>query len=229
MTRVGHGDDAGRPAVDGHEDRRLAGRHRAPSLGRRSAAASPPRRPSAACRTSPARRSLPTATSRPPTTARTPWPATAVNRSGLGHAQAALLGGGARWRRRADARSRARRPPPAAAAVLGERAGEPSRLPGAPARRSRRARRRRSRCGRPSVIVPVLSSTTVCQLVRRLQRRAVADEHAVLGALAGAHHDRRGRRQAQGAGAGDHQHGDEVEQGVVERRRGAERRARRPR
>ena len=55
------------------------------------------------------------------------------------------------------------------------------------------------------------------ELVRGLERGAVADQDAVLGALAGADHDRRRRRQAERARAGDDQHGDEVEQGVGER------------
>ena len=60
------------------------------------------------------------------------------------------------------------------------------------------------------------------ELVRRLQRLAAADQDAVLGALAGADHDRRRRGEAQRARAGDDEHGDEVEQRVVERRRRAE-------
>lgn len=41
-----------------------------------------------------------------------------------------------------------------------------------------------------------------------LQGLASLDEDAVLGGHARAHHDRRGRGQAQGAGAGDAQHCD---------------------
>jgi len=58
--------------------------------------------------------------------------------------------------------------------------------------------------------------------VRRLEGGAVADEDPVLGALPGADHDRRRRGQAEGAGAGDDEHGDEVEQAVREGRLGAE-------
>ncbi len=117
--------------------------------------------------------------------------------------------------RRAGARCRARRRPPGAAAGVVD------------GRRPRVARAGPSSTtsvtrGLPSVMVPVLSSTTVSSLCARLERLAVADQDAVLGALAGADHDRRRRRQPQRAGAGDDQHGDEVEQRVVERRRRAE-------
>ena len=70
--------------------------------------------------------------------------------------------------------------------------------------------------GLPRVSVPVLSRTIDVELVRPLQRLARADEDAVLGSLAGAHHDGRGRGQAHGAGAGDDHHGDEGEQGQGE-------------
>ncbi len=52
----------------------------------------------------------------------------------------------------------------------------------------------------------------------RLERGAVADQHAVLRALAGADHDRGRGRQAQGARTGDDQHGDRVDQGIVQGR-----------
>ena len=81
--------------------------------------------------------------------------------------------------------------------------------------------------GLPSVIVPGLVEDDDVELVRRLERGAVADEDAVLGALAGADHDRRRRRESQCARARDDEHGDEVEQRVVERRRRAEAPARR--
>mmetsp|Transcript_105379 Transcript_105379/g.297783 ORF Transcript_105379/g.297783 Transcript_105379/m.297783 type:complete len:281 (-) Transcript_105379:738-1580(-) len=45
-------------------------------------------------------------------------------------------------------------------------------------------------------------------VVSRLQGVAALDQHAVRGAHAGAHHDGRGSRQAQRAGAGHHQHRD---------------------
>lgn len=51
-------------------------------------------------------------------------------------------------------------------------------------------------------------------LVGHLQRLASFDEDAILGSHPGAHHDRRGRGQAQGAGAGDAQHRD----GCLERK-----------
>ena len=50
-----------------------------------------------------------------------------------------------------------------------------------------------------------------------LERLGVAEQDPVLGALAGADHDRGGGREAEGAGAGDDQHGDRVEQREVER------------
>ena len=51
--------------------------------------------------------------------------------------------------------------------------------------------------------------------VSGLERGAVADEHTVLGAFAGAYHDGRRGGQAQRARAGDDQHGDGVDEGVV--------------
>ena len=62
--------------------------------------------------------------------------------------------------------------------------------------------------GLPRVSVPVLSSTTVVILLRASPGLAAADQDAILGALARAHHDGRRRGQAQGAGAGDDQHRD---------------------
>ena len=79
---------------------------------------------------------------------------------------------------------------------------------GRPRRTSPGAQHVRDR-GLPRVSVPVLSSTMRVDPVGALQRLAAADQHAVLGALAGADHDRGRRRQAQRAGAGDDQHGDE--------------------
>ncbi len=61
--------------------------------------------------------------------------------------------------------------------------------------------------GWPAVIVPVLSRMIVSSLWARLERLGRADQDAVLGALAGADHDRGRRGQAHGAGAGDDQHG----------------------
>lgn len=45
-------------------------------------------------------------------------------------------------------------------------------------------------------------------LVCHLQRLASFDEDTMLGSHSGTHHDRRGRGQPQGAGAGDAQHSD---------------------
>ena len=59
----------------------------------------------------------------------------------------------------------------------------------------------------PVVSVPVLSRTMAVSLWRVSQRLAALDEDAVLGALAGADHDRGRRGQAQGARAGDDEHG----------------------
>jgi hypothetical protein len=53
-----------------------------------------------------------------------------------------------------------------------------------------------------------------------LQRFGVLDQDAVAGGDAGAGHDRGGRGQAEGAGAGDHQHGDGVDQRGFQRRAG---------
>ena len=58
--------------------------------------------------------------------------------------------------------------------------------------------------------------------LRMLERRAVADQDARLGALAGADHDRRRRGQAHGARAGDDQHGDRGRQRGRQARLGAE-------
>ena len=44
------------------------------------------------------------------------------------------------------------------------------------------------------------------QLAGGFQRLGAAKDQAVLGPLAGGHHDRGGGGQAKGAGAGDHQH-----------------------
>ena len=76
--------------------------------------------------------------------------------------------------------------------------------------------------GLPSVSVPVLSSTTALHRAEPLERLGVAEQDAVLGALAGPDHDRGRRREAERAGAGDDQDRDRVEQGEVERRLRAE-------
>ncbi|GJE32607.1 hypothetical protein LDDCCGHA_2795 [Methylobacterium oxalidis] len=56
-----------------------------------------------------------------------------------------------------------------------------------------------------------------------LQRGPVAEQHAALGRAAGADHDRGRRREAHRAGAGDDEDRDGVDEGVAERRLGAER------
>ncbi len=53
--------------------------------------------------------------------------------------------------------------------------------------------------------------------VQHLQRLGVADEHARLGAAAGADHDRHRRRQAQRTGTGDDQHGHRPQDSVRQR------------
>ena len=70
--------------------------------------------------------------------------------------------------------------------------------------------------GTPRVMVPVLSRTIVVELVGGLQGLAALDQDAVLGAAAGADHDRGRSGQPQGAGAGDDQHGDEGDQAMVQ-------------
>ena len=57
--------------------------------------------------------------------------------------------------------------------------------------------------GLPRVMVPSLVQYKGLELVSHLQRLYRADQDAVLGALAGAHHDGEGRSQTQGAGASD--------------------------
>ena len=61
---------------------------------------------------------------------------------------------------------------------------------------------------RPSVMVPVLSSTAMSTTWRRLEHLAALDHDAELRAAAGAHHDRGRRREAERARAGDDQHRD---------------------
>ena len=152
----------------------------------------------------------------PSTTAAMPWPAIASNPVGRRHLDAALRRRRRRSPRPAGARCRARRRPRGAAA---RRCRVGRRAPSVPCRTEQHdVRHPRLALGDRAGLV----EHDGAQLVRRLERVAVADEHAVLGALAGAHHDRRRRGQAQGAGARDDQHGDEVEQRVVERRRRAE-------
>ena len=66
--------------------------------------------------------------------------------------------------------------------------------------------------GRPVVIVPVLSSTTVVDRVRALEHIAALDEDAALGAPSRPDEDGRGRRQAHRARARDDEHRDEVDE-----------------
>ena len=201
LDRVGDGDRPDGLVVDDDGDDGLA------LAGERSRRAAP---------AWPASRSLPATTVWPSTSARMPWPAIASK---------PVAAGTSRPRSAAAARIAAAERVLAAALGAGHEAqqavvveGRRREVAPVPDPNSTTSVTR----GLPSVMVPVLSSTTVLELVRRLERGAVADEHAVLGALAGADHDRRRRRQAEGAGARDDEHGDEVEQRVVERRRRAE-------
>ena len=61
---------------------------------------------------------------------------------------------------------------------------------------------------RPSVIVPVLSSTTVSTRCARFEHVAAADHDAELRAAAGPDHDGGRSRQSERARAGDDEHGD---------------------
>ena len=70
----------------------------------------------------------------------------------------------------------------------------------------------------PRVSVPVLSKAMSVTSRRRLQRLALAEQNAELGRASRAGHDGRGRREAHGAGAGDDEHGDRVDQRVGETR-----------
>ena len=73
--------------------------------------------------------------------------------------------------------------------------------------------------GRPSVSVPVLSTHQRVDLLHPLQRLGIPDEHAVLGALADAHHDGHRRGQAQRTRTGDDEHGHRGDERVAERGR----------
>ena len=59
-------------------------------------------------------------------------------------------------------------------------------------------------------------------ILQQLQRFTLAEQHAQLRAPAGADHDRGRRCQTHGAGAGDDQHGDGIDQREGQRRRRAE-------
>ena len=78
--------------------------------------------------------------------------------------------------------------------------------------------------GRPSVSVPVLSTTSVSTCLHALQRLGVLDQHAGLRAAADADHDRHRRRKPERAGTGDDQHRDRGDQPVGQARLRAERR-----
>ena len=75
------------------------------------------------------------------------------------------------------------------------------------------------------MIVPVLSSTTAVDALRRFEHVAALDHDAELRAAAGADHDRGRRRQSERARAGDDQHRDRGGERVG---RGSARRATRP-
>ena len=83
--------------------------------------------------------------------------------------------------------------------------------------------------GFPSVSVPVLSMTSVSDLLQSFQRFGGLDEHAERGALADADLDRHRRGQPERAWAGDDEHGDRRDQPVGEGRRQGPRSPRRRR
>ena len=68
--------------------------------------------------------------------------------------------------------------------------------------------------GLPAVIVPVLSSRIVRQSAGLFERLAAAEEDAGFSAASAADHDGGRCRQAQRAGAGDHEDGNHVEDGA---------------
>ena len=116
--------------------------------------------------------------------------------------------GEARRQRRAPRRAPARRRRSPA------RSGAPTRPPpnrrGAAARRRRRRERSTTSASsiRPSVMVPVLSSTAASTDLGRLEHLAALDHDAELRAAAGADHDRGRRGETQRARAGDDEHRD---------------------
>ena len=203
LDGVGHGDQRRR---DGRRRRR-----RRPSCRRRAALPRPRRpagRPGGRCRST---------ISWPSTTARTPWPARASKRSAGGAtmprssaAASSAAASGCSEPRSAAAARRSTSSSPSARHSAGRRPRRPPRRPVAEQHDVGDARLALGdRAG--------LVEHDGVELVRRLERGAVADQDPVLGALAGADHDRRRRGQPERAGARDHEHGDEVEQRVRER------------
>ena len=150
----------------------------------------------------------PTVTTRPSIVARIPAPGTASNAAASGNGHPAVL-----------AERRGRRPPRAGAPI---RARRRRRGAATSASSTPSATTTSVTCGRPSVSVPVLSSTTAPTLSSRSRASRVPEQDSVLGALPGPDHDRGRRRQAEGARAGDDQHRDGVEQRQVERRLGSQ-------
>ena len=135
---------------------------------------------------------MPTSTVRPSTVARTPWPVTESNVGRLRDASdparlapaTTASPSGCSEDRSAEATRRSRSS--ASTSPSGDHVGEGGLAPG----------------DRPGLV-----EDDRVELLGRLQRLGRADEDAVAGALAGADHDRQRRGQAEGAGAGDDQHG----------------------
>ena len=201
LDRVGDADDGGRPSVDGR---------RAPaSCHRRRARPRWPRAVRRRCPRRPRKRGPPDhARPWPSTVAATPSPATAGTIGGRDREVRARRGHGARWPRRADAPSRARRRRrgPGASSSGGRAVGADD---VGDARLALGERAGLVEHDRPDRAEP-------------LERLGVAEEDAVLGALARADHDRGRRGEPEGAGAGDDQDGDRVEERQVERGLGPE-------
>ena len=93
--------------------------------------------------------------------------------------------------------------------IVGARCGD-----GGGGGRERRREHDRPSPGRPSVTVPVLSSTTVVHVTGALQRLAALDQHAELRALAGRDHHRRRHGKPHRARTGDDQHRDRRGEGA---------------
>ena len=115
----------------------------------------------------------------------------------------ALVRGARRWRRRADARWRARRWRRAAAASASSK----------PSARHDRDHLRLALGQRAGLV-----DDQRVDLLHALQRLGVLDQHAGLRAAADADHDRHRRGEAERAGAGDDQHRDGGDQRVGEAR-----------
>ena len=86
-------------------------------------------------------------------------------------------------------------------------------LPFAPARQSHQ-------CPQPGFALgksPRLVQHQGVHAIQGFQGRGILDQHAGAGSSSGRHHDRHGCRQAEGAGAGNNQHGHGIDQAVSHR------------